>query len=177
MIDTLFNVKFYILDDPTFFGKKKHKKNKENIPVIRDEQLYEYEYLLKRLYEMKGEKDCEKKTNTKLIIPIPRLSRYGLRVQWINFKITCEILNRDPAHVSKYFNKELGSQSYSINAEGGLLLKGRYDQTKIETILKKYIIEHVTCSACKSSNTKIIKVNRLPMIVCDCGSKSPVPDL
>ena len=56
-----------------------------------------------------------------------------------------------------------------------LVIKGRFQQKQIETVLKKYIVEYVTCKICKSAETLLSKENRLYFVQCQtCGSTRSV---
>jgi Eukaryotic aspartyl protease/Domain found in IF2B/IF5 len=54
-------------------------------------------------------------------------------------------------------------------------LQGRFQQKQVENLLKKYIVEYVTCKTCKSADTNFIRENRLFFVQCEsCGSTRTV---
>jgi translation initiation factor 2 subunit 2 len=56
-----------------------------------------------------------------------------------------------------------------------LIIKGRFQPLQIETVLRKYILEYVTCRTCRSPETKLHKENRLFFMTCEaCGSSRSV---
>jgi len=57
-----------------------------------------------------------------------------------------------------------------------LVIKGRFQQKQIENVLRRYIVEYVTCKTCRSPNTKLEKgENRLYFVEClNCGSRRSV---
>ena len=54
-----------------------------------------------------------------------------------------------------------------------MILKGRFTAKHIESLLKRYIVEYVTCNMCKSPDTTLVRDSstRLMMMTCKvCGS-------
>jgi translation initiation factor 2 subunit 2 len=107
----------------------------------------------------------------------PKLSKLGTKkTLWVNFQEICTILQRPPGHVSQFFMAELGTDG-SIDGNQRLVIKGKYVPKYIESLLKKYIVEYVTCQMCRSPNTELIKDSstRLQFCKCkDCGSSRSV---
>ncbi|KAJ1931505.1 translation initiation factor eIF-2 beta subunit, partial [Linderina pennispora] len=65
--------------------------------------------------------------------------------------------------------------SGSIDGSGRLVIKGRFQQKQIENVLRRYIVEYVTCKTCKSGETVLTKEGRLYFIQCEsCGSTRTV---
>ena len=80
--------------------------------------------------------------------------------------------------LSKYILKGLFAEG-TINDKGILNIDGRFVQSEIENIIKKFINEFVICKSCESiENTVIIKRNRLFFIHCnDCNSERCVGNI
>lgn len=58
-----------------------------------------------------------------------------------------------------------------------LVIRGKYVPKYIESLLRKYIVEYVTCKACRSPNTSMTKdsVSRLYFMQCEeCGAGKSV---
>ena len=86
----------------------------------------------------------------------------------------CKKLRRQPDHLIQYIFTELGTNG-SIDGNQRLIIKGRFQIKQIETLLRKYIIEYVSCKTCKSPDTNLIKENRLFFVNCEsCGSSRSV---
>mmetsp|Transcript_23573 Transcript_23573/g.75656 ORF Transcript_23573/g.75656 Transcript_23573/m.75656 type:complete len:94 (-) Transcript_23573:236-517(-) len=71
---------------------------------------------------------------------------------------------------------ELGTEG-SIDGTQRLVIRGKYVPKYIESLLRKYIIEYVTCQMCRSANTTLTRdsVSRLYFLHCqDCGSSRSV---
>jgi len=93
---------------------------------------------------------------------------------WRNFPEICKIMDRQPEHVQSFMLAEVGSTG-SIDGNGGLVIKGRFQPKNIENILRNYINEYVKCHTCKSPETHLKKENRLMFMVCEkCGSSRSV---
>lgn len=107
----------------------------------------------------------------------PQLTRVGTKkTLWVNFQEICTIMQRSPEHVFQFFMAELGTEG-SIDGNQRLVIRGKYVPKYIESLLKKYIMEYVTCQMCRSPNTELVKDSstRLQFINCkDCGSSRSV---
>ena len=71
---------------------------------------------------------------------------------------------------------ELGTEG-SIDGTQRLVIRGKFVPKYIESLLRKYIVEYVTCKMCRSPNTTLTRnsVNRLYILDCeDCGSNRSV---
>jgi translation initiation factor 2 subunit 2 len=86
---------------------------------------------------------------------------------WYNYGKNCLQLNRSTQQLKTFFEKELAVQS-SINDNSYLILRGKYNFNLIVSTFKKYIINYVQCSTCKSIQTEIFRnsSNRLDYLKC-----------
>jgi translation initiation factor 2 subunit 2 len=134
---------------------------------------YSYDDLLGHLMEMMGSVD----SHIKFSIMPAQISRFGAKkTVFSNFLEICESLKRDKNHINDYLMAELGTAT-SEDAQGRLLIKGKFNQKNIHKVLEKYIITYVQCSMCKSLNTKLSRntANRLYFLECmNCGSSKSV---
>lgn len=105
----------------------------------------------------------------------PSVHREGnKRSIWANVAEICKKMHRQPEHVIQFLFAELGT-SGSVDGNGNLVIKGRFQQKQIENVLRRYIVEYVTCKTCKSPDTLLEKDNRLYFVTCEsCGSKRSV---
>ena len=83
-----------------------------------------------------------------------------------NFTDVCSSINREQELVSAYIAKELKIET-SISGAGILIIHGSYKKNSIEELIRKYVIEFVQCTMCKSLNTKINKRNKITYLDCD----------
>jgi len=83
-------------------------------------------------------------------------------------------MHRQQDHVIQFLFAELGT-SGSVDGNQRLVIKGRFQPKQIENVLRRYIIEYVTCKICRSPDTNLTKENRLLFVVCEtCNSKRSV---
>lgn len=157
------------------FGKKKKKKKPVpqqpeivNEPVLSqtDDGDYDYFELLHNVYVKLGRSDAETKSH-KLDIPSIQLSSVGTtKTVWCNIKRIAVSIRRDPDHLQKYTVTELAVNS-SINGEGQLVMKGRFQVKQIETVVRHYINSYVKCGNCNGMKTRLSKNDRMNFINCD----------
>ncbi|CAK9785870.1 hypothetical protein CC85DRAFT_288862 [Cutaneotrichosporon oleaginosum] len=145
-------------------------------PWVAENRNATYPELLKRFYTLlhvnNPELAGEKRRYT--IVP-PQVTREGTKkTSFANFVDICRRLHRQPEHVLMFLYAELGTQG-SMDAAQRLILRGRFNQKQIENVLRKYIVEYVTCKICKSPDTLLGKENRLYFLTCEgCGSRRSV---
>merc|ERR1712230_256693 len=84
-------------------------------------------------------------------------------------------MKRTDEHVTQFLFAELGT-SGSVDGSRRLVIKGRFQQKQIENVLRRYIVEYVTCKPCRSPDTELNKgENRLYFVTCNsCGSRRSV---
>lgn len=157
-----------------FMSKKKKKKPKasestEN-PLTQDAELdtteESYDQMLERIYVKMG---VERDTAATVKIKPPKVERIGSKkTAWINFRASCETLQRPEDHMSLFFSAEIGSMN-SITQEGALLIRGILPNTKIESLVRKYIEHYVKCPLCRSSNTTLRKDSETRLMMLECN--------
>ena len=86
------------------------------------------------------------------------------------------MMQRSPDHVFQFMMAELGTEG-SIDGNQRLVIRGKFVPKYIESLLRKYIVEYVTCQMCRSFNTTLKRdnVSRLFFNHCqECGSSRSV---
>ncbi|KAF2758529.1 eukaryotic translation initiation factor eIF-2 [Pseudovirgaria hyperparasitica] len=109
-------------------------------------------------------------------IPPPQCLREGNRKTiFANISEICKRMKRSDEHVTQFLFAELGT-SGSVDGSKRLVIKGRFQQKQIENVLRRYIMEYVTCKTCRSPDTELNKgENRLYFVTCNsCGSRRSV---
>ncbi|KAK9477534.1 domain found in IF2B/IF5-domain-containing protein [Lipomyces japonicus] len=161
-----------LVDDDTF------EKTEEEVDGawLNSDREYTYEELLRRFFkilrtnnpELAGEKHRHK-------IPPPSVMREGnKKTIFANLKDISDRMHRPYEHVMQFLFAELGT-SGSVDGNSRLVIKGRFQQKQLENVLRRYIMEYVTCKTCKSISTHLAKENRLYFLVCEsCGSRRSV---
>jgi len=166
--------------------KKKHKKDKnkkldcEENKEIKENKLininflqyndppnYNYKILLDRIYTELKDNDIFYVKKACLKSPIVhRLT--SKKTAWINFKDCCLNINRDNNNIINYITNELSTEA-NIDGNNYLILNGIYNQKNIEDIFKKYVINFVQCSSCKSLETTTLRNNILRINFLECS--------
>ncbi|TEA21940.1 putative eukaryotic translation initiation factor 2 subunit beta [Colletotrichum sidae] len=137
-----------------------------------------YSLLLNRFFHQLSQKNPDHALSgaKSYKIPPPQCMREGnKKTIFANIAEICKRMKRSEEHVTAYLFAELGT-SGSVADGRRLVIKGRFQQKQLENVLRKYIIEYVTCKTCKSADTELSKgENRLYFITCNsCGSRRSV---
>ncbi|CAH6421160.1 Translation initiation factor IF2/IF5 [uncultured virus] len=140
-----------------------------------ENNTYEIEFLVNKLYnELDANKTENKTENKKLIIPRPEVVVANKKTCIQNFGKICEKLNRKMSDVQAFFDTELRIKS-SINSEDRLIIPGIFRLSGIQNILINYIKNFLECKECGATNTFINKENRINFIKCNiCLSQKSI---
>lgn len=160
-------------DEEFNFGKKKKKKiinvvQGEGVQGESDEKDYDYFELLNNVYSKlnNGSSNTDNKVQ-KLNIPSIQLTADGTtKTVWCNINKVAISIRRETDHLQKYTMSELAING-SINGAGQLVMKGRFQVKQIETVVRHYVNNYVTCSNCNGTKTRLSKNDRLSFINCD----------
>ncbi|RPB08354.1 hypothetical protein P167DRAFT_355651 [Morchella conica CCBAS932] len=109
-------------------------------------------------------------------IPPPQVLREGnKKTIFANISDICKRMKRQDEHVTQFLFAELGT-SGSVDGSKRLVIRGKFQQKQLENVLRRYILEYVTCRTCKSPDTDLKKgENRLFFVTCNsCGSRRSV---
>jgi translation initiation factor 2 subunit 2 len=161
--------------------KKKKKKKKDGEEEGEGSELkeanYDYQLLLNRVTTLIEQFNPELTEKRRYTMKPPQLMKQGTkRTVWANFQEICKLMKRNPDHVIQFVCSELGTEA-SIDGNQRLVIRGKYVPKYIESLLRKYIVEYVTCHMCRSPNTTFSRdnVSRLYFVHCqDCGSSRSV---
>lgn len=138
---------------------------------------YTYGELLERVVDILHSNNPDLMEKKRRNMKPPQLTRVGTKkTLWVNFQEICTMMQRNPEHVFQFFMAELGTEG-SIDGNQRLVIRGKYVPRYIESLLRKYIVDYVTCQMCRSPNTELVKdqSTRLQFINCkDCGSSRSV---
>ncbi|PSR85911.1 domain found in IF2B/IF5-domain-containing protein [Coniella lustricola] len=143
-----------------------------------DQTPITYNLLLSRFFTLLTEKNPEHATgiSKSYKIPPPQCVREGnKKTIFANLAEICKRMKRSDEHVTAFLFAELGT-SGSTDGSRRLVIKGRFQPKQLETVLRKYIIEYVSCKTCRSPDTELSKgENRLSFVTCNsCGSRRSV---
>ncbi|QLG70723.1 hypothetical protein HG535_0A06650 [Zygotorulaspora mrakii] len=160
--------------------------SKEGTPLeesqIQQDIGLAYPELLSRFFKILKTNNPElagDRSGPKFRIPPPICLRDGKKTIFSNVQDISEKLQRAPDHLMQYLFAELGT-SGSVDGQKRLVIKGKFQSKQMENVLRRYIMEYVTCKTCKSINTLLKKEqsNRLFFLVCkSCGSTRSVSSI
>ncbi|KAI0317363.1 domain found in IF2B/IF5-domain-containing protein [Amylostereum chailletii] len=146
-------------------------------PWLGSDRDYTYPELLSRFYASLHAQNPSLLTSSgkRYTIAPPSIHREGnKRSIFANITDICRRMHRQPEHVIQYLFAELGTTG-SVDGSGRLVIRGRFQQKQIENVLRRYIVEYVTCKTCKSPDTLLTKENRIFFMSCEsCGSRRSV---
>lgn len=157
----------------------KGKIKRFEAPSWREPDLtteFPYTQLLNRIFgklnDMRGTGKREKPK-----MPLPDVCAQGSRrTHFTNFKRIVDILKRPIEHVKQFYMCELNCEA-NTTQEGGIILRGRFRQQQMKSLLVKYMAEFVTCKNCKSPDGQLRRdqATRLYFLVCNnCGAQRSV---
>jgi translation initiation factor 2 subunit 2 len=133
----------------------------------------DYNKLLKRAYGKLPEKT---EAFERFEVPEADVLVQGNRTILKNFDSIVSKLRREAKHIAKYLSKELAAPS--IIEGSRLILNAKLHDRNINEKLRDYVNMYVICKQCKRPDTKIVEVDRLPVMICEaCGARSAVGKL
>ncbi|KAF7968152.1 hypothetical protein HWV62_41372 [Athelia sp. TMB] len=144
---------------------------------LKSDRDYTYPELLHRFYASLHASNPSLLTSTgkRYTIAPPSIHREGNKKSiFANVTDICKRMHRQPEHVIQFLFSEMGTTG-SVDGAGRLVIKGRFQQKQVENVLRRYIVEYVTCKTCKSPDTLLTKENRIFFMSCEsCGSRRSV---
>ena len=137
-----------------------------------------YNQLLQRFFALLHERnpDLAGGSVRSFKIPPPSCLREGnKKTIFANLPEIAKRLKRSDEHITQFLFAEMGTTG-SVDASKRLVIKGKFQSKQIENILRRYIVEYVTCKTCKSPDTELIKGEaRLNYLQCNsCSSRRSV---
>jgi len=149
-------------------GEDESKEDRDTVT-----EIYTYQEMLDRVFGQLTSNNPELMHKKRYKLKPPQIMRIGTRkCMWHNYPDICETIKRKPDHVMQFYLTELGTTG-NLDGNGRLVLKGTFVPKKIESLLRKYITEYVTCHLCKSPDTDLVKdsQSRLFFVQCHmCGA-------
>lgn len=110
-------------------------------------------------------------------LPLPDVCPYGgRRCIFNNFPEIIKILKREKEHVQAFYLAELACDG-NFDARDRLIMRGRFRQNQLKSLLKKYIAEYVSCINCRCLDTELNREasTRLFILICQrCGATRSV---
>ena len=139
------------------------------------ELLYDYEYLLQRLYErlpVRGSKA------SRFELPRVQVERVGTKTIIRNFKQLADVMRREPRILMRYILKELGTSGNYDEATGMLVINAKVSSSTLNNIIQRFVKTYVICPTCGAPDTRLERRGKTWVLVCEaCGAEQPVPPL
>jgi len=158
-------------------GDKENEEGDSADPWTGSDRDYMYDELLQRVFGIMRDKNPEMVAGEKkkFVMRPPQVVRVGSKkTAFTNFTEIAKMLHRQPKHLLAFLFAELGT-SGAIDGSNQLIMKGRFQQKHIESVLRRYIKEYVTCHTCRSPDTILNKETRLFFLQCmTCHSSCSV---
>lgn len=106
-------------------------------------------------------------------VPDPELRQEGHVTVYENFQATVDRLNREPDHVLRELQNELGTAAH-IDESGRARLTGEFTDSRVADAVGAYTDRFVLCTECESPDSELVKEQGAMMIRCQaCGALSP----
>lgn len=114
------------------------------------------------------------KGRDRLEIPPMKIHFEGNKTIISNLNKIAEIIERDPHLLFKYLVKRLATSGAVF--EERAIIKGRFREDQLSSVLNEFIAAYVTCPVCKRPDTKLVKgENKVIFLVCSvCGARVSV---
>jgi translation initiation factor 2 subunit 2 len=109
----------------------------------------------------------------RLDVPDPNVRKEGNVTVFENFRDVCRVLSREPDHVLKFLQDEVGT-SARIDESGRARLTGDFGARRISDAVEAYTEQYVLCSECDLPDTNIEREQGAELLQCTaCGARSP----
>jgi translation initiation factor 2 subunit 2 len=109
-------------------------------------------------------------------VPDPAVRSEGNVTVYENFQATADRLDRAPADLLRFLQREVGT-SASIDETGRARLTGSFKPARLADAVAEYVDTYVRCAECHSPDTRVRTEQDATVLKCDaCGALSPVPD-
>ncbi len=129
----------------------------------------DYEDQLDRALEETPEIEAD---STRFEVPDPDVRQEGNVTVYENFQATVDRLDRDPDHVLRVLQNELGTAAH-IDESGRARLTGEFDARRVKDAIETYTDRFVICSECGLPDTRLEEQQGTLVVRCDaCGAMS-----
>lgn len=137
---------------------------------------FTYKELLERAFRLirQNNPDLAGERRKFVLVP-PQVGREGSKkTAFANIADICRRMRRPIDHLVQFLLTEMGTTG-SIDGTQRFIIRGRFTQAHLETLIRRYVNDYVTCPICRMQETNLIKEQRLLFLQCEsCGSKRAV---
>ncbi len=129
-----------------------------------------YEEMLERLYSRLP----SRRTDVQIEIPQLEVEVVGTHTRVKNFKLVCEIINRDPRLVLRYLLKSMGAKG-GLDSDGNAVIHQNVSRASLNKLFEKFIELYVRCPTCHSYQSELTRRGRIWVLKClGCGAETTV---
>lgn len=130
----------------------------------------DYDEMLDR--GMEETPDIEASTD-RFAVPDAEVREEGHVTVFENFQDICNELGRDPEHLLKFLQDELGTSAH-IDERDRARLTGSFNARRIDDAIDAYTETYVRCGECGLPDTNIEREQGAELLQCTaCGARSP----
>jgi len=105
-------------------------------------------------------------------VPDPEVRQEGNVTVFENFQAVCSALDREPEHVMKFLQDELGTSGH-IDESGRARLTGDFGARRLGDAVDAYAEEFVVCPECGLPDTRLEREQGAVLLRCEaCGARS-----
>jgi len=106
-------------------------------------------------------------------VPDPEVRQEGNATVFENFRTVCRDCGREPEHLFKFLQDELGTSGH-IDESTRARLTGEFGQGRLREAIEAYAEEYVLCSECGLPDTRLDREQGAVILRCEaCGARSP----
>lgn len=106
-------------------------------------------------------------------IPDPNVRQEGHVTVFENFQTVCDDFSREPDHVMKFLQDEVGTSAH-IDESGRVRLTGEFNERRVREAIEAYTEQYVLCGECGLPDTEIVREQGAELLKCTaCGARSP----
>ena len=111
-------------------------------------------------------------TDDRFEVPDPEVRQEGKVTVFENFQQVCDRLDRDPEHVMKHLQTEMGTSGH-IDESGRARLTGSFGSDRLEEAIVTYLQGYVLCSECGLPDTRLEREQGTEILRCEaCGART-----
>ncbi len=109
-------------------------------------------------------------------VPDPELRQEGNATVFENFRAVCQDYAREPEHVFRFLQNDLGTSGHIDESERARLT-GEFGQRRVRAAIESYAEEYVRCPECGLPDTRLDRGQGTVVLRCEaCGARSPAGD-
>ena len=111
-------------------------------------------------------------TDDRLDVPDTTVRQEGRVTVFENFQAVCRRLDRNPQHVMKYLQNEMGTSGH-VDESGRARLTGEFGADRLDAAIERYVEGFVRCPECGLPDTRLETERGTEIRRCEaCGART-----